>query len=95
MKITEQALAQFKNAIHENDTPGAGIRLFVSAGCCGPAIQMSIEEHLSAGDKMLTINSVDFFIESQAEQMLSNITIDYRDDNFKLDGLKRSGSCCG
>jgi iron-sulfur cluster assembly accessory protein len=95
MKVTEQALAQFKNAIHENDIPGSGIRLFVSAGCCGPTIQMNIEERLSAGDKVLVINGVNFFIESQAEQMLSNTTIDFRDDGFKLDGMKRSGGCCG
>jgi hypothetical protein len=44
---------------------------------------------------MLTIEDVDFFIESQAEQILSDITIDFRDNSFKLDGMKRSGSCCG
>jgi len=69
--------------------------LCCSTGACGPALQMSIEDHLSAGDKMLTIEDVDFFIESQAEQILSDITIDFRDNSFKLDGMKRSGSCCG
>jgi Fe-S cluster assembly iron-binding protein IscA len=95
MKVTEQALAQFKKAIQSHDKPGAGIRLTASAGCCGPLIQMSMAEHLLAGEKMLSIDGVDFFIEPQAEQMLSNIIIDFREDGFKLEGLSHPGGCCG
>ena len=95
MKVTAQALEQLKEAVTQYNVPGAGVRIFSAQGCCGPALQMSIEDHLSAGDKMLTIENVDFFIESQAEQMLSDITIDFRENSFKLDGMRRSGECCG
>ena len=86
MKVTDQALMQFKNLILENDLPGAGIRIFTTQGCCSPLIRMSVEKHPLNGDIMLTMDGVNFFIESQAEQMLSDITIDYMDQNFSLKG---------
>ena len=94
MKVTEQAIEQFKNAIEQYNTPGCGVRLFTSSGCCGPALQMDIVNQLSVGDKMVSINDVDFFVEAQADQMLAEVTIDFRENSFKLDGLKKSGSCC-
>lgn len=95
MKVTDNAIKQFKNAIEQYDLPGSGIRLFKGSGCCGPAIQISVVNHPSAGDKVVTINDIDFFVESHADQMLTEVTIDFRDENFKLDGLKKFGGCCG
>jgi Fe-S cluster assembly iron-binding protein IscA len=95
MKVTESALKQFKQSIDQNETPGSGIRLFTSQGCCGPSIQMSVVVNPGAGDKILTFGDVDFFVEPQAEQKLTDISIDYRDDSFKLDGMKKASSCCG
>ncbi len=95
MKVTDNAIKQFKSAIEQYNTPGSGIRLFAESGCCGPAIQMNIVNHLSVGDKIVTINGVDFFVESKAEQMLTGVTIDFRDKNFKFDGIKKTGGCCG
>ena len=94
MNVTENAIKQFKTAIDQYDKPGSGIRMFAGSGCCGPAVEMSIEEQGSSGDTVLTIDGVDFFIESKAEQMMSNVTIDFRENGFRLDGMKKSG-CCG
>lgn len=95
MKVTDKAINQFKNAVEQYDVSGSGIRLFAGSGCCDPAIQMNVVNRPSAGDKMVNIDGVEFFIESQADQMLNEITIDFRDNSFKMDGLKKSGSCCG
>ena len=95
MIVTEKAIEQFKNEIKRYDNPETGIRLFASSGCCGPAIQMDVVDHLSYGDTLVNINDVNFFIQQKVESMLSDIIIDFRDDSFKLDGLKKSGSCCG
>ncbi|NWJ51234.1 MAG: hypothetical protein HXX14_10245 [Bacteroidetes bacterium] len=94
MKVTENAIAQFKNAIEQYNTLGCGVRLFTSSGCCSPALQMDIVNQVSVGDKILSINEVDFFVEPQADEMLSEVTIDFRENSFKLDGLKKSGGCC-
>ena len=95
MKVTDNAAKQFKNAIEQYDVPGSGIRLFAGKGCCGPAIQMSVVNRASAGDKIINLDGVEFFVESEADQMLSEGIIDFRDENFKLDGLKKSGGCYG
>jgi len=94
MNVTENALKQFKTAIDQYDKPGSGIRVYAGSGCCGPAVELSIEELGSPGDTVLTIDGVDFFIEPKADQMMSNVTIDFRDNGFRLDGIKGSG-CCG
>jgi len=94
MNVTENALKQFKIAVEQYDKPGSGIRVFAGSGCCGPAVEMRIEDKISPGDAVITLDGVDFFIESKVEQMLSEITIDFRDNGFRLDGLKSSGGCC-
>jgi len=95
MKVTGKALEQFKNAIEQYNLTGSGIRLYASDGCCCPEVKMSVVNHLSAGETMITISGVVFFVESQADQILTNVSIDFRDNNFKLDGLKKSEGCCG
>lgn len=94
MKVTEQAIERLKIAIEQYNIPGCGVRLFTSSGCCGPALQMDIVNQLSAGDKMVSIHDIDFFVEPQADEMLAEVTIDFRENGFKLDGLKKSGGCC-
>ena len=94
MKITDEALFQFKSAISEHSSMGSAIRFFTATGCCGPSIQMDLVDQALPGDKLLSISEVDFYIESQAEQMLEEVTIDFKENNFRLEGLKKSGGCC-
>ncbi len=94
MKVTPIAIEELSKVLAETNNPQAGIRVFAQQGCCGPGLQMSLEENISVGDKMVTIDNVNFFVEEQAESMLEGVTVDYGPQGFRLQGMKRSGGCC-
>lgn len=82
MKFTENALTQFKKLIDESENPKSGIRFFTVQGCCSPSLQMGIEENPSPDDSVIQISGVNIFFTPDAENILSNITIDYTEDGF-------------
>ncbi len=95
MKVTPSAIEELSKVLTQLENPQAGIRVFAQEGCCGPGLQMSLADTIATGDKLRTIDNVNFFIDEKAEEMLEGVTIDYGSDGFKLDGLKRkSGGCC-
>ncbi len=94
MKVTSKAIEELNKALDNLDNPKSGIRVFSQEGCCGPGIQMAVAEQASPGDKVISIENVNFFVDDQAKKMLEDVTLDYGTNGFKLDGLKRNGSCC-
>jgi Fe-S cluster assembly iron-binding protein IscA len=56
---------------------------------------MSLEENIPLGDKLITIDTVNFYVSSSAEEFVEGVTIDFGQNGFKLDGMKKSGNCCG
>lgn len=94
MNATPHALEALKKSLKTEENSMTGVRIFTQQGCCGPALQMSVVEKPSTGDLQLSIDSVNFFIEEPAVEMLAGVTIDYGPNGFKLDGMKRSGGCC-
>lgn len=94
MKVTPAALEELSKVLTQTDNPKAGIRVFAQDGCCGPGLQMSIAENVLPGDKMVSVENVNFYIEGKAEEMLNGVTIDFSNHGFRLEGLKRSGGCC-
>ena len=95
MKVTDNAIQQFKTAITQFDKPVAGIRVFAGSGCCGPAIELSLEESALPGDNVINIQEVDFFIDPKAGEIMKGVSIDFRDNGFRMDGIKGGGGCCG
>jgi Fe-S cluster assembly iron-binding protein IscA len=96
MNATPQAIEALKNVFKAEVNPQSGVRIFTQQGCCGPALQMSVVEKPSTGDLQLSIESVKFFIEEPAVDMLAGVTIDYDSKGFRLNGMKRNGGrCCG
>jgi Fe-S cluster assembly iron-binding protein IscA len=95
MNITEQAAKELKKALDEFDKPGAGIHIYNGKGCCGPSIQMDIANHPESNDTVVSLEHVDFFVEKDLLTTLATVTIDYSSSGFRLNGLKRSGGCCG
>lgn len=83
MNFTDNALKQFKKLLDENEKPKSGIRFFTAQGCCSPTLQMNIADNPNQGDKVMQIDDVDVFITSEAEEILSEITIDYSEDTFR------------
>jgi len=83
MNFTENALNQFRKLINENENPTAGIRFFTTQGCCSPILQMDIVKNQSQDDKVLQMDDVSIFLTTEAEQILSDITLDYSDNKFR------------
>lgn len=94
MNVTKNALEEFKNVLSNNKDNMTGIRIFTQQGCCGPRINMLLVEKSLKDDKEILIDSVTFYIENSAEKMLEEVTIDYGQNGFMLEGLKNSGGCC-
>jgi len=82
MKLTDNALAQFKQIIKENENPASGIRFFTVKGCCSPLLQMDVTPSPKEGDVVVKMGEVDFFFTPDADKILSPLTIDYSDGNF-------------
>jgi len=94
MKVTPSAIEEMSKVLTQTENPQAGIRIFTQAGCCGPGLQMTVAENVPVGDKVVSVDHVNFFIEEKAEEMLTGVTIDFGPHGFRLDGLKRNGGCC-
>ncbi|MDK2909571.1 MAG: hypothetical protein PWR20_1138 [Bacteroidales bacterium] len=84
MKLTENALNQFKKLIDESENPKSGIRFFTVQGCCSPVLQMCIEEKPGKDDLVIQIGEIDFFLTVEAHNILSDITLDYYRDSFRM-----------
>ena len=95
MQVTPNALNELRQILDTVDNPSAGIRIFVQQGCCGPALQMSSVEKASPNDKVISYDFVNFFVDPLAEEMLTGVTIDCSPKGFRLEGMKKTGSCCG
>ncbi len=94
MKVTPSAIEELSRVLTQIENPQAGIRVFAQDGCCGPGLQMTLADNLPPGDKVVSVQNVNFFIEEKADPMLEGVTIDFGPQGFRLDGLKRSGGCC-
>lgn len=94
MNVSQSALKELEKILNSEGMPAAGIRIFTQLGCCGPAIQMSIAENPSPGDLQISFDSVIFFIEEAANDIMAEVTLDYGPGGFRLIGLKRSGGGC-
>lgn len=94
MNATSPALDELKKVLKSEENPQAGVRIFAGKSCCGPSLQMSVEKEALTGDKLITLDSVNFYIAQSAEEMIENVTLDFGPDGFKLEGFKRNTCCC-
>jgi Fe-S cluster assembly iron-binding protein IscA len=83
MKLTENALLQFKKMIEENENHSSGVRFFTFQGCCSPSLQMEIAPSPKENDVVVTMGDVDFFVTPDADNILSTLTIDFSDGTFR------------
>lgn len=93
MNISENAVAKLKEIILESENPLLGVRVFTIQSCCGPSIQMSLIDKATEGDSIISIDGVDFHIESNANPILKTINIDFKDEQFVLEGAENHGCC--
>ena len=95
MKVTDNAIKQLQQELNQLDTPGSGIRIFTTSGCCGPSLQMNVSKLANSNDQIIVIDEVNFFIDPEAVILITSLTIDFINGRFKFDkGIKSTG-CCG
>jgi len=57
---------------------------------------MDIATHVGAGETVISIEGIDFFIANDLLQTMADITIEYTSNGFRLAGMKKASSgCCG
>jgi len=95
MKVSEQASSELKKALDSFEIPGAGIHIFNAQGCCGPSIQMDIAPQPANNEIAVNIDGIDFFVDQELLNTLASVTIDFGANGFRLNGLQKSGGCCG
>ena len=89
MKVTESARKQFNQKLAHLDSPGTGVRIYTTSGCCFPTLLMDVGDQAHIGDKLMTVEEIDFFIADEAKQIINKLIIDFTDDQFKF-GLGRN-----
>jgi Fe-S cluster assembly iron-binding protein IscA len=95
MNITEQASTELKKVLNNFESPGAGIHIYNAQGCCGPSIQMDIANQPANNEIVVNLEGIDFFVDKELLKTLAAVTIDFGSNGFRLNGLQKSGGCCG
>ena len=96
MNITVQAANELKKVLDNFGKEGAGIRIFSARGCCGPSVQMDVAQQIANGETNVFLDGIDFFVANELLSELTDVTVDFGPNGFRLTGLKKSGSsCCG
>lgn len=83
MKLTDNALAKFKQVVEESGNLQSGIRFFTVQGCCSPRLQMDVALAPQKGDIVVKMGEIDFFLTPDADKILSTLKIDYSDGIFR------------
>ncbi|MGC9332209.1 MAG: hypothetical protein ACP5DZ_10110 [Bacteroidales bacterium] len=94
MTITEQAASELKKVLKNYDKPNAGIRIFSSEGCCGPAPGLDIAPHPAEGETVLTLEGINFFVANDLLEKMKNRSINFSPEGFRIHGLEKKGGCC-
>lgn len=95
MKLSAKAKEELLKVIETIDDDSKGIRIYSTQGCCGPSVQMDVANTAQVGETAVSIDGVDFFIEDSLNETLTDVTLDHNGFGFLMNGLKKSGSCCG
>ena len=94
MEVTPKALEEIRKMLNLEQNPSKGIRISIHSGSWGPKPQMSVSDKELEGDKIVSIDGVNFFFDKSTEKILSGNIIDYNANGFKLDFMLPEGRCC-
>jgi len=94
MNVTPKAIEELKKLLNRKKNPEMGVRIFAAYGNCGNLLQLEVGVKLITGEKVFTVDSVNFFVEESNVKFLKELTIDYKSNNFELiEGDQRDCSC--
>jgi len=101
VSITKPAAEQLKKAAEAQGKAGHGLRVDVyPGGCAGFMYELSFQKEAQAGDKVVDVEGIKIFMDSNNEPVLQGITIDYIDSlmggGFQINNPNAQSSCgCG
>lgn len=93
MNITPNALKELKNVLNSKKNSALGVRIFAAYGNCGNLLQLELGVKLITGEKVVTVDSVNFFIEESNVKFLKELTIDFISGNFELIEGEQNACC--
>lgn len=91
MMITDEAKQYIQSILEEQNAES--LRIFTTAGCCGPQIGMSLDAPESE-DEVTDINGIRMAIAPDAKQAADNITLDFEEEG-EQSGLVMIGAPVG
>jgi len=89
--------AKVEVAAYFSDKEVKPIRLFVqSGGCSGSSLVMAVDEKKD-GDKIFSIDGIDYLIEEALFSEVQPIEIDFKETGFTINSsfVPEGGGCCG
>lgn len=93
MNISAEAIQALKQQLSSEDLRKKTIRFFGVQGCCGPSVQMSLEEQVPSTDQTFSIEDVKFALDLALKEQLEPVTLAVGPQGFKLEGFV-SSNCC-
>ncbi len=76
--ISHEAVSQLKSFLQDNDSPEAGLRVFVApGGCSGLQYGMTIEDNAEEGDEIIETDGVRLMVDNFSAMYLAGSEVDY------------------
>ncbi len=99
--ITDKAVEKIKEFLSKENKPGFGLRVeVIPGGCSGFQYSLTLDEASTNDDKIIEVNGVKVFVDTQSMDFLKGAKIDYLDTlqgaGFKISNPNATRSCgCG
>ncbi|MFD1031590.1 iron-sulfur cluster biosynthesis family protein [Metaplanococcus flavidus] len=91
MMITNEAKQYIESILEEQNAES--LRIFTTAGCCGPQIGMSLDAPEST-DELADVNGIRMAIAPEAKQAVESLTLDFEKEGEQA-GLVMIGAPTG
>lgn len=93
MNVSSEAIAALKDQVSAAVLKKKTIRFFGVQGCCGPSVQMALEDQKHESDESFTMDGVQFSYDPAIKEMLEPVTLIFDEQGFQLQGFQASGCC--
>lgn len=93
MNIANEAILALKEQVSAAELEKKTIRFFGVQGCCGPSVQMALEDEKHESDESFTKDGVQFSLDPSIKELLEPVTLVFTEQGFQLQGFQ-SSSCC-
>ena len=100
VQLTEKASEELKLYLQRQGKPGAGLRIFVTAGgCSGLSYGMVVDEKFSDDDYVIDVNGAKVVVDRSSAPFIAGSVVDYRSEKLMGGGFVVSNpnavSTCG